>query len=130
MHYHTRSMAHIVPKEAIARALPPRRVHPQDPVKRAKRRPLVLTVPSLLSVLSDYDGIVGDTIRGARKKSGPMVFLTPQAESRWAQNALLKEWAFNQREINRGWMQDNPETARAMQAQLLQTVEALKEMYG
>jgi hypothetical protein len=72
-------------------------------------------------VLSENAGIVGDTIRAACKKSGRVVFLNEEAESRWAQNALLKEWAFNQREINSGWMQDNPAAARSMQAQLLQT---------
>lgn len=121
-------------KKFMARTLPPPpRVHTQAPVRRAaepRRRPVVLPVPSLTRVLCDDPGVVGDAIRTARQKSGPIVFLTPQAESRWAKDVLLKAWAFNQREINRGWMQDDAAGARAMQAQLLQTIDSLNELYG
>jgi hypothetical protein len=91
---------------------------------------VLLPVPSLLSVLSGNPGVVGDVIRAARQKSGTIVFLKPGAEARWAKDVLLKAWAFNQREINSGWMQDDPEAARSMQAQLLQVVDSLTEIYG
>jgi hypothetical protein len=59
-----------------------------------------------------------------------MVFLKPGAEARWAKNALLAAWGFNQKHINAGWMQDDPAAARAMQAQLLQTIDSLNELYS